>query len=71
MSLPGDGPTGIGTGGPWAPLDSFFNHPRREAAQMHAVRQQVSERPGAGNLIPVTHQVNIAALTGLALPRGK
>ena len=61
----------FGTVEPWVPLDSFFNDRRREAAQTDAVRQQVSERPAAGNLILVTHQVNIAALTGLALAAGE
>jgi hypothetical protein len=50
---------------PWPPLDSFFNDRRREAEQTDAVRQRASERPAAGNLILVTHQVNISALTGI------
>jgi phosphohistidine phosphatase SixA len=61
----------FGTVEPWPPLDSFFHDRRREAAQTDAVRQQASERPAAGNLILVTHQVNIAALTGLVLAAGE
>jgi hypothetical protein len=50
---------------PWPPLDSFFNDRSREAEQTDAVRQRVSKRPAAGNLILVTHQVNISALTAI------
>jgi hypothetical protein len=50
---------------PWPPLDSFFNDRSREAEQTNAVRQRASERPALGNLILVTHQVNISALTGI------
>jgi phosphohistidine phosphatase SixA len=50
---------------PWPPLDSFFNDRSRETEQTNAVRQRASERPAAGNLILVTHQVNISALTGI------
>lgn len=30
------------------------------------MRQRVGERPATGNLIMVTHQVNIVALTGIS-----
>lgn len=55
----------FGKAEPWPPLDSFFNDRSREADQTNAVRQRASERPAAGNLILVTHQVNISALTGI------
>jgi phosphohistidine phosphatase SixA len=55
----------FGTVEPWPPLDSFFNDRSRETEQTDAVRQRASERPAAGNLILVTHQVNISALTGI------
>lgn len=55
----------FGTVEPWPPLDSFFNDRRREAEQTDAVRQRASERQAAGNLILVTHQVNISVLTGI------
>jgi hypothetical protein len=61
----------FGTVEPWPPLDSFFNDRRREAEQTAAVRQQASARAAGGNLILVTHQVNIAALTGMALAAGE
>ena len=56
----------FGTVEPWLPLDSFFPDRSREAEQIPLVRQRASERPTTGNLILVTHQVNIAALTGIA-----
>jgi len=55
----------FGTAESWPPLDSFFGDRSREPEQTKAVHQLVGERPGTGNLILVTHQVNIRALTGL------
>jgi len=55
----------FGTAEPWPALDSFFGDHSREPQQTKAVQQLVGERPGTGNLILVTHQVNIRALTGL------
>lgn len=49
----------------WPPLDSFFNDRSREPEQTRAVRRLASERPAIGNLILVTHRVNISALTGV------
>ena len=54
-------------GGP----SSLFQDRRREAAQTTLVRQRVGERPMTGNLILVTHQVNITALTGIAPAAGE
>jgi phosphohistidine phosphatase SixA len=56
---------------PWQPLDSFFNDRSREAEQTPVVRQRAGERPTTGNLILVTHQVNIAALTGISPAAGE
>ena len=61
----------FGTVEPWWPLDSLFQDRRREAAQTSLVRQRVDERPMTGNLILVTHQVNITALTGIAPAAGE
>jgi phosphohistidine phosphatase SixA len=61
----------FGTVEPWLPLDSFFHDRSREAEQIPLVRQRASERPTTGNLILVTHQVNIAALTGIAPAAGE
>jgi broad specificity phosphatase PhoE len=55
----------FGTVEPWAPLDSFFNDRSRADAQTQAVRELIAERPPGGNLILVSHQVNITALTQL------
>lgn len=56
----------FGTAEPAAALDSFFDDRSREPEQTRQVRLLVGERPASGNLILVTHQVNIAALTGIA-----
>ena len=61
----------FGTVEPWWPLDSLFQDRRREAAQTSLVRQCVGARPMTGNLILVTHQVNITALTGIAPAAGE
>jgi broad specificity phosphatase PhoE len=55
----------FGTVEPWPPLDSFFNDRGRADAQTQAVRELVADRPPRGNLILVSHQVNITALTQL------
>jgi phosphohistidine phosphatase SixA len=49
----------------WAPLDSFFDDRSRGPDQTAAVRRLVADRPADGNLVLVTHQVNIMALTGI------
>jgi broad specificity phosphatase PhoE len=55
----------------WPPLDSFFRDRHGAEVQTQAVRQRVSERPSTGNLILVSHQVNISALTGLSPAPGE
>lgn len=55
----------FGTAEPWLPLNSFFDDRSREPEQTRAVRALAGKRPAAGNLVLVTHQVNISALTGL------
>ena len=55
----------FGTVEPWPPLDSFFDDRSREPERTQAVRRRVGERPATGNLVLVTHRVNILALTGL------
>jgi len=61
----------FGTVETWPPLDSFFSDRGRESGQTQAVRALVSERPALGNLVLVTHQVNIAALTGISPASGE
>jgi phosphohistidine phosphatase SixA len=55
----------------WPPLDSFFSDRSRESEQTKAVRALVGDRPARGNLILVTHQVNISALTGVSPASGE
>ena len=55
----------------WPPLDSFFSDRGRESEQMQVVRALVSERPARGNLILITHQVNISALAGISPASGE
>ncbi len=61
----------FGTAEPWAPLDSFFDDRSREPEQTRQVRRLIEERPPGGNLILVTHQVNITALTGISPAQGE
>jgi phosphohistidine phosphatase SixA len=56
---------------PWAPLDSFFDDRSREPQQTRAVRSLIAEPLTGGNLILVTHQVNITALTGIVPGTGE
>ena len=56
---------------PWASLDSFFDDRSREPQQTRAVRALIAEPLTGGNLILVTHQVNITALTGIAPAMGE
>jgi phosphohistidine phosphatase SixA len=55
----------------WASLDSFFDDRSREPQQTRAVHALIAEPLTGGNLILVTHQVNIAALTGIAPATGE
>lgn len=56
---------------PWAPLDSFFADRSRESEQTRAVRAFIAEARADGNLVLVTHQVNITALTGVVPAPGE
>jgi phosphohistidine phosphatase SixA len=49
----------------WAPLSNLFGRPENRDEQVKQMRARVSERPGAGNLVLVTHGSTIAALTGI------
>ncbi|MBI3826846.1 MAG: histidine phosphatase family protein [Candidatus Rokubacteria bacterium] len=49
---------------PWPALDSFSDDLDREGAQSLAVRTLAGDRPAGGNVVLVTHPVNITALTG-------
>jgi broad specificity phosphatase PhoE len=54
----------------WEPLSSFFDFPHREQEFTERVKQRIgaySTRNRAGNVVMVTHNVNIAALTRLSV----
>ncbi len=48
----------------WAPINSFFQQGDRERQTAEAL-QALRSRRATGNLVLVTHQVNITALTGV------
>lgn len=52
-------------------LDSFFGEPRKRDAQTEAAREKIAGFSGPGNLVMVTHQVNITALTGSVPAQGE
>ena len=55
----------FGKATPFHALDSFFGDRRAQAdPQTAAVRARIQSFNGPGNLMMVTHQVNITALTG-------
>jgi broad specificity phosphatase PhoE len=50
----------------WEPLSSFFDFPHREADYTEAVKRRIGSygrRNPGGNVVMVTHNVNIAALS--------
>ncbi len=55
----------------WPALDSIFAERSRESEQTTAVRALIGEHRTGGNLILVTHGVNIAALTGIVPAQGE
>lgn len=46
-------------------LDSFFGEQHNATSQTAALRKRIADFRGPGNLVLVTHQVNITALTGV------
>jgi phosphohistidine phosphatase SixA len=61
----------FGAATPWEPLDSFFEDRSREAERTRAVRAELAGPLPVGNLVLVTHQVNITALTGIVPATGE
>lgn len=61
----------FGKADPWPALDNTFETPERRAAQMREVRKGLARPPVNGNLVLVTHGVNIAALTGVQVAQGE
>lgn len=63
----------FGTSEDWDPLSSFFEMPHREAELSEHVRKRIASyaaRKPRGNVVMVTHNVNIAALTRLSVAPG-
>jgi phosphohistidine phosphatase SixA len=56
---------------PWAALNSFFNDRSTAARQRAEVLAAIREHRGSGNLVLVTHQVNITDLTGIVPASGE
>jgi broad specificity phosphatase PhoE len=58
----------------WEPLSSIFDYPDREADYSESVRKRIAgyaARPPGGNVVMVTHNVNIAALTKLSVAQAE
>ena len=54
----------------WEPLSSFFDYPHRQAEFTERVSRRIAgygHRKPPGNVVMVTHNVNIAALTKLSV----
>ena len=58
----------------WEALSSFFDFPDREADYTERVKKRIADlarRESKGNVVMVTHNVNIAALTRLSVAPGE
>jgi broad specificity phosphatase PhoE len=55
----------------WDTLGNLFGNRSREAEQVTAMRERVSQRPTVGNLILISHGVTIQALTGESVAQGE
>jgi len=58
----------------WSPLSSFFDFPHREPEYTERVKKRIggyARRAPAGNVVMVTHNVNIAALTRASVAPGE
>lgn len=51
---------------PWAALDNTFDTPGRRPRQMEDIRKILAQPVTGGNLVLITHGVNILALTGIS-----
>ncbi len=56
---------------PWAALNSFFGDASAEPEQTRKLRAAAAEVPAGANVVWVTHQVNISALTGVVPAMGE
>ena len=55
----------------WPPLNSFFNDYSTRGEQTQTVAKRIESFAGKDNMILVTHQVNITALTGKTVAQGE
>src|SRR5919197_1026166 len=55
---------------PWPALDSMFEDKSRSDEQARAFREKAGTRPANGNVVLVSHGVNITAWTGVPLAQG-
>ncbi len=56
----------FGSAQPWPALDNTFETPERRPRQMDEIRKLLAEPVPSGNIVLVTHGVNILALTGIS-----
>ena len=56
----------FGRADPWPALDNTFETPGRRPQQMNEIRRSLAQPVSGGNLVLVTHGVNILALTGIS-----
>lgn len=56
----------FGNAQPWPALDNTFETPERRLQQMREIRKSPAYPVTGGNLVLVTHGVNILALTGIS-----
>ena len=61
----------FGRAEPWEALDSLYDAPVRERERTEAVRALIAAGVGPGNLVLVTHNFNIRALTGVSPASGE
>lgn len=62
---------GFGSAEAWLPLQSAIRNPEIQAERTAQIRALAGERPTGGNLILVTHQFTIRAVTGVAVAEGE
>jgi len=56
----------FGSAQPWPALDNTFETPERRPQQMREIRKLLAQPVTGGNLVLITHGVNILALTGIS-----
>jgi broad specificity phosphatase PhoE len=60
----------FGAAEPWDALDSMFEDKRKSNEQARAFRERAGTPPPNGNVVLVSHGVNIAAWTGVSTAQG-